>query len=115
MRLVVALWVTLTVLTVQVKTLHIPADTIPPSLLQTSRLSSSSVFINIHHLTQSASSLHSIRPNHRNLPILVDKLTGSRPSSFLLFILSFLSLKLKPRICLEVNISLHTYLLQICT
>jgi len=51
-----------------------------------------SISNNIHHLTQSTSSLYSsysTRPNHRNLLLLIDKLTGSSFQILLCFIFAW--------------------------
>jgi len=62
------------------KTLNIRSDTILARLLWTSRLSSS---LNLARLTQSTSSLCSTCPNHHNLTLLTDNLTGSSANIFL--------------------------------
>jgi len=65
----------------------------------------SSVSINTHHLIQSASSLHSSCLNHRNLPLLIDRLTDFSHSNSLSSVFSFLSFKVNPYIHLSVLIS----------
>jgi len=73
------------ILTGQAKKPHIPSDTIPSALLflRCPICRVPSVSINVHRLTQFASSLHSTCPNHCNVILLVDNLTGSSPDNFL--------------------------------
>ena len=76
----------LSILIGQAKTLHIRLDTIPPSLPWMSLLPGSLKFHLQHHSSHSASFLRSTCPNHRNLPLLIVKLTRSSPNSPLISI-----------------------------
>ena len=88
----------------QAKTLHIHLDAIPPSPPWMSPPPGSLKYI-LDHLSQPASSLRSTCPNHRNLPLLIVKLTGSSPNSPLISVFFLLSFKLKPNIHLSILIS----------
>jgi len=92
------------ILTRHTKTVHIPFDTIPPSLPQMSPLSGPlSLHLHTSHgpacITVTFNTLlWSTRPNHCNLILLTDKLTWSSPSHSIASIFSLLSIILKPHI-----------------
>ena len=89
----------LSILVGQAQTLHIPCDTIPPSLPWTSPLPGSRnlhLHTKLQCLSHAVSSLCSTCPNHCNLLLLTDKLTGPGPNNALISIIFLLSFKLKP-------------------
>ena len=97
----------LSILIGQAKTLHIPFNTIPPSLPQTSPLSSS-LKLHLHTLLEPVCIISTFTcPNHCNQLLLNDKLTGSSRNNSLTSVFFFLSFKLKPHIYLSILISFH--------
>jgi len=64
----------------------------------------------VHHFTQSISSLRSTHPNHCNLLLLINKLTGSSPSNSLISEFFLLSFRLKPQ---STHPSKHTHYISI--
>ena len=95
-------------LTGQAKAPHIILDRIPPGLPWASPLPNAPNLHRhtpVHRLTQSPSSFHSTCPNQRNLPLLITKLTCSKPNNSMSSVFFFLSFSVNPHIHLIVLIS----------
>jgi len=93
----------LSVLTGQCKTLNIPSDAIPPGLLGTSPLSSS-LSLRQHTSFDPVRIIFTLTcPNHRNLPLLVDKPTGSSSNYSLSSIFTFVAGQRAKILCHSVS------------